>query len=333
MSDLMNSNWGRELQSIIGNMDTKDVKDVMNQASKPYEELDSNHNNRNKENYTLNLNDIIKLEVERIYYTHHTDNENIPKKWEDHDLFVSTKTNFSANFKKFCLALGIDSENFKIGKSYAFKSESKSVIHDILLNNSEHIHFLKNGVNKKDLKYTNKINENLAYFIKNEITDSVDYETAMTNYYLYFLVNSNIEVGIKSKIIDILTAPDVNNTQKLDLMDYYLDELAELSDEVNSKLATYQSYNYNDYLKQEHRVQIDVNLAKYLTNKETQASAPKALVIRLLSQSELVDTPKYTKENRNKLIAELKKALNYHYKKDIDKGEDNQSEYFFITTK
>ncbi|HDH5596513.1 TPA: hypothetical protein PIJ57_001561 [Staphylococcus aureus] len=334
MSDLMNSNWGRELQSIIGNMNTKDVKEVMDQASKSYEELESNHNNRNKENYPLNLNDIIKLEVERIYYTHHTDNENIPKKWEDHDLFVSTKTNFSANFKKFCLALGIDSENFKIGKSYAFKSESKSVIHDILLNNSEYIHFLKNGVNKKYLEYTNKINENLFYFIKTEITDFVDYETAMTNYYLYFLVNSNIEVGIKSKIIDILTAPDVNNSQKLDLMDYYLDELAELSDEVNSKLATYQSYNYNDYLKQEHRVQIDANLANYLTNKETQASAPKDLIIRLLNQSELVESPVYTKENRNKLISELKKALNYHLTKNInDKNNLDDSEYFYITSK
>lgn len=28
----MNSNWGRELQAIIGNMDTKDVKEVMDQA-------------------------------------------------------------------------------------------------------------------------------------------------------------------------------------------------------------------------------------------------------------------------------------------------------------
>lgn len=112
-------------------------------------------------------------------------------------------------------------------------------------------------------------------------------------------------------------------------MDYYLDELAELSDEVNSKLATYQSYNYNDYLKQEHRVQIDVKLAKYLTNKETQASAPKDLVIKLLNDSGLVNQSKYTKEHRNILISELKKALNYQYKKnDIDKNEDNQPEDF-----
>ena len=329
----MYSNWGHELQSIIENMDTKEVKEVMSQASKSYEELNNNHNTRNKVKYPMILTDIVKYELHLLDGCSNANEENKQKKWEDHDLFVPTKTNFSANFKKFCLALGIDSENFKIGKFYAFKCDSKFVIHDILSNNSDYIHFLKNGVNKKDIESTNKINDNLYYFIKNEITNPIDYKTAMTNYYLYFLIDSNIEVGIKSKVIDIITAPNVSSAQKIDIINYYMDELDELKDEVNVRLATSQSYSYSDYLEQERRVQIDVNLAKYLTNKETQASAPKALVIRLLSQSELVDTPKYSKENRNKLIAELKKALNYHYKKDIDKDEDNQSEYFFITTK
>ena len=329
----MYSNWGHELQSIIENMDTKEVKEVMSQASKSYEELNNNHNTRNKVKYPMILTDIVKYELHLLDGCSNANEENKQKKWEDHDLFVPTKTNFSANFKKFCLALGIDSENFKIGKFYAFKCDSKFVIHDILSNNSDYIHFLKNGVNKKDIESTNKINDNLYYFIKNEITNPIDYKTAMTNYYLYFLIASNMEVGIKSKVIDIITAPNVSSAQKIDIINYYMDELDELKDEVNVRLATSQSYSYSDYLEQERRVQIDVNLAKYLTNKETQASAPKALVIRLLSQSELVDTPKYTKENRNKLIAELKKALNYHYKKDIDKDEDNQSEYFFITTK
>lgn len=329
----MYSNWGHELQSIIENMDTKEVKEVMSQASKSYEELNNNRNTRNKEKYPMILTDIVKYELYLLDGCSNANEENKQKKWEDHDLFVPTKTNFSANFKKFCLALGIDSENFKIGKFYAFKCDSKFVIHDILSNNSDYIHFLKNGVNKKDIESINKINDNLYYFIKNEITNPIDYKTAMTNYYLYFLIDSNIEVGIKSKVIDIITAPNVSSAQKIDIINYYMDELDELKDEVNVRLATSQSYSYSDYLEQERRVQIDVNLAKYLTNKETQASAPKALVIRLLSQSELVNTPKYTKENRNKLIAELKKALNYHYKKDIDKDEDNQSEYFFITTK
>ena len=52
-----------------------------------------------------------------------------------------------------------------------------------------------------------------------------------------------------------------------------MDELDELKDEVNAKLAATQSYSYSDYLEEECRVQIDVNLAKYLTKKETQASA------------------------------------------------------------
>lgn len=184
MSDLMYSNWGHELQSIIENMDTKEVKEVMSQASKSYEELNNNRNTRNKVKYPMILTDIVKYELYLLDGCSNANEENKQKKWEDHDLFVPTKTNFSANFKKFCLALGIDSENFKIGKFYAFKCDSKFVIHDILSNNSEYIHFLKN-----------------------EITNPIDYKTAMTNYYLYFLIDSNIEVGIKSKVIDIITAP------------------------------------------------------------------------------------------------------------------------------
>ncbi|MBO0372427.1 hypothetical protein JWK41_00915 [Staphylococcus hominis] len=214
MSDLMYRNWGRELQSIIENMDTKDVKEVMSQASKSYEELNIKRNTRNKEKYPMILTDIVKYELYLLDGCNNVDEENKPKKWENHDLFVPTKTNFSANFKKFCLALGIDSENFKIGKFYTFKYDSKLVIHDILSNNSDYIHFLKNGVNKKDLESTNKINDNIYYFIKNEITNPIDYKTAMTNYYLYFLIDSNIEVGIKSKVIDIITAPNVSSAQK-----------------------------------------------------------------------------------------------------------------------
>ena len=166
----MYSNWGHELQSIIENMDTKEVKEVMSQASKSYEELNNNHNTRNKVKYPMILTDIVKYELHLLDGCSNANEENKQKKWEDHDLFVPTKTNFSANFKKFCLALGIDSENFKIGKFYAFKCDSKFVIHDILSNNSDYIHFLKNGVNKKDIESTNKINDNLYYFIKNEIT-------------------------------------------------------------------------------------------------------------------------------------------------------------------
>lgn len=137
----MYRNWGRELQSIIENMDTKDVKEVMSQASKSYEELNIKCNTRNKEKYPMILTDIVKYELYLLDGCNNVDEENKPKKWENHDLFVPTKTNFSANFKKFFLALGIDSENFKIGKFYAFKYDSKLVIHDILSNNSDYIHF------------------------------------------------------------------------------------------------------------------------------------------------------------------------------------------------
>ena len=41
-------------------MDTKDVKEVMSQASKSYEELNSKRNTRNKEQYPITLTDTVK---------------------------------------------------------------------------------------------------------------------------------------------------------------------------------------------------------------------------------------------------------------------------------
>ncbi|MCU5746964.1 hypothetical protein N9R04_09770 [Staphylococcus sp. SQ8-PEA] len=76
----MNHDWGRELQSNIEGIYSKNVKEVMNYANQSYEELNRNSNTRNKENYPLILNDIIKIEVECIYYTNHKDEENKPKK-------------------------------------------------------------------------------------------------------------------------------------------------------------------------------------------------------------------------------------------------------------
>mgnify|MGYP007135826597 FL=1 len=334
----MNQDWGRELQSIIEDIDSKNVKEVMNYANQSYEKLNRDSNTRNKENYPLILNDIIKLEVERIYYTNHKNDENKPKKWEDHDLFIPTKNNFSANFKKFCLALGIDSENFKIGKSYAFKSESKSVLHDILLNNPEYIHFLKYGVNKKDLKYINKINENLYYFIKNEITDQQDYAHAMTVYYLYFLIDSNIEIGIKSKIIEILTATGITNNDRISLLEYYLDELDELDMEINAKLAESIETNQTSYLIQNDKTAIHFPLAKYITHRDTKASVPKNMLLSLILNSDLVPPEdledkelkypkKITKEHHDKLVNEINKALN-HY----NDNDNPPSDYFYITS-
>lgn len=113
------------------------------------------------------LNDIIKLEVERIYYTNHTDDENKPKKWEDHDLFVPTKTNFSANFKKFCLALGIDSENFKNGN----KTSEKEQQNQTSTKTTQQDNNTNEASNEKDkaLEYTYNINSDEAQISSNEI--------------------------------------------------------------------------------------------------------------------------------------------------------------------
>ena len=99
------------------------------------------------------------------------------------------------------------------------------------------IFIFKNGINYKDINYINQINENLYYFIKNEITDQQDYKHAMTNYYLYFLIDSNVEIGIKTKFIDILTTEGITSFDRLDIIEYYFSELKELNMEITTKLA------------------------------------------------------------------------------------------------
>ena len=46
----MNSDWGHELQSIIGKIDPKDVKKVLNDSNKSYEEINNASKTRNKMN-------------------------------------------------------------------------------------------------------------------------------------------------------------------------------------------------------------------------------------------------------------------------------------------
>src|SRR5699024_2827598 len=143
-----------KLEEIILNIDPEDVKKVFNDANQPYKYDHYDNQHRDKNTYSSNLNDIIRDYIE---YIPTSDVQRI----EDSDLFITTKNNYSANFKKFCLALGINPNNFKNGRAYAFKPESHSVIHDILSNNSDYLHILKYGVNEKDLIHTNHINENL----------------------------------------------------------------------------------------------------------------------------------------------------------------------------
>ena len=105
---------------------------------------------RSPKEYSINISDIARYSLLKM---DSDDDNTIEKniellrkcggKLNDNDMFIQEKNNFSANFKKFCNALGINSENFKTGKSYIFKSKSLYVLYDILYNNSDYLHFFK----------------------------------------------------------------------------------------------------------------------------------------------------------------------------------------------
>ena len=75
----------------------------MNYANQSYEKLNRDSNTRNKENYPLILNDIIKLEVERIYYTNHKNDENKPKNGKIMIYLFQLKITFQQISKIFVL--------------------------------------------------------------------------------------------------------------------------------------------------------------------------------------------------------------------------------------
>lgn len=252
-------------------------------------------------------------------------------------MFIQEKNNFTTNFNKFCNALEINIANFKSGKSYVFKSKSLFVLYDILSNNSVYLHFFKNGINDKDIDSSNRIKENLYYFINREITDQRDYEHALTNYYLYFLIDSNIEIGIKSIIIKIFTEKGITSKDKLQILEYYLDEIDDLNTEISAKIADAHVKNSTNFLENE-KISINSNLAKYITHRDTRASVPKNMLLSLILNSDLVSPKdleekelkhpkKITKEHHDKLINEINKALDYY--KD---NNTTPSDCFYITS-
>ena len=336
-----NNKWQDELFEVLLDIDKVDVSAVYSH-SRNYE--NTKNTERSSKEYSINISDVVRYSILKRK-NKAVDNiiDNLDKIEEykntlnDDFIFITEKNNYTTNFKKFCNSLGISSENFKVGKSYVFKPKSLFVLHDILSNNSVYLHFLKNGINNKDIDSTNRINENLYYFIKHEITDQKDYERAMTNYYLYFLIDSNIEIGIKSNIIKIFTEEGITSNDKLQILEYYLDEINDLNVEIGTKIAEAHVKNDTNFVEDE-KVSINRNLAQYITHRDTKASAPKNMLLSLISNSDLVSPEdleekelkypkKITKEHHDKLVNEINKALN-HY----DDNNNPPSDHFYITS-
>ncbi|HFD7565742.1 TPA: hypothetical protein ACF50J_001153 [Staphylococcus aureus] len=333
------------IENIILEVDKINVREVFDE---PYQ---SSKKNKQKENlkrsskeFSINISDIVRYSILCFQGRNLEDIEeniniieNEKKELTEHELFINEKNNFITNFSKFCNALGVNTVNFKSGKPYVFKPKSLFVLYDILSNNSVYLHFLKNGINYKDINSTNQINENLHYFIKNEITDQQDYKRAMTNYYLYFLIDSNVEIGIRTKFIDILTTEGITSFDRLDIIEYYFSELKELNMEITTKLADALEKNNINYLENE-KVSINLNLANYITHRDTKASVPKHMLLSLIINSNLISVEdlkekelKYpkniTKAHHNKLINEINKALKFYKNKN-----NPSSDYFYITS-
>lgn len=285
----------------------------------------------------INLNDLVKTEVLRINLLEK--DRDLPKEYsdviklinenkkllEDQDLFVTTKNNFSTNFNKLCNSLGINTNNFKKGKEFAFKTENLFLLHDILSNNRDYLHILKYGITKKNLGHSQKTISNLLSFIDSEIQNSEDFNTAKMTFILLFLVNKNMEIGVKSKIIYILTVTNISLSQRISIIQYYLDELEDLHTEISCKISEAQAYSPVDIFMREERYHIPLVAAKYITSRETSSSVPTQMINEILNFSQLPYIEGDVKVNRQTLIKELKIALNHYYD-----NSNKSSNYLYI---
>ena len=139
---------GTELQSIIENIDTKDVKEVMSQASKSYEELNSKRYTRNKEKYPMILNDIVKYELYLLDGCNNVDEENKPKSGKIMIYLCQLKLTFQQISKSFVLHLVLILKILKLENSMHLNM-IVNLLYMIYCRITLIISIFKNGVNKK----------------------------------------------------------------------------------------------------------------------------------------------------------------------------------------
>ena len=84
-----------------------------------------------------------------------------------------------------------------------------------------------------------------------------------------------------------------------------MDEIDDLNTEISTKIADAHVKNSTNFLENE-KVSINSNLAKYITHRDTRASAPKNMLLSLILNSDLV-SPKDLEEKRTQISKENNK--------------------------
>ena len=75
-----------------------------------------------------------------------------------------------------------------------------------------------------------------------------------------------------------------------------MDEIDDLNTEISTKIADAHVKNSTNFLE---KVSINSNLAKYITHRDTRASAPKNMLLSLILNSDLVSPKDLEEKNSN----------------------------------
>ncbi|WP_419743998.1 hypothetical protein ACN5ZK_03660 [Macrococcoides bohemicum] len=299
---------------------------------------------------SINFEDLARLSIlyptgksgvfEEDFILSTSDLDNAFTKIPKNDILRVESDRLNKAFKKLCLLLHIDHNNFKSkGKKngeYEFDLEKAHLLLRILQNNHQYNILLKNGVKEVFSIDEYILINNLQTFIEKFIEDRSDQNNAMSIFTLKFELNS-LENNPIYRISNILFKLDtIPFYKKKTIYEQFLDEIDEITYDLIGNLAIYDSkinnYDISDLI--DTRIILKLTDAKLMVTKNTTNSVPLIYyseLIHRIFKVEKIDIESFNgkdfemkyhnnivKKYKKDLIDEINKAL-----KEIEYPDDD----------
>lgn len=230
-------------------------------------------------------------------------------------------------FKKLCLLLHINYNNFKKDKQYSFELSNVHYLLKILIDNDQYNLLIKNGtMNVMRIEDHNKILD-LLNFIENCIKDQEDYNNALSIFALKFELNDTRFNPI-TRMATILFRPNsVSFKEKKRIYDNFINEVDEIAYNYIGDFSKHESdtkdYNNDDLF--DNRIIMTISDARKILNPSTTNTVSYSYYSELINKvfvNPSIDTSKLNRKDADKqydklivkqyktdLVKEIKKAL------------------------
>ncbi|ULG74234.1 hypothetical protein [Macrococcus brunensis] len=261
------------------------------------------------------------------------------------DMLKGEASRLDIAFKKFCVNLHIDSDNFKSagqnGDNYSFKLSTSHYLLKILQNNAVYNKLLKTGItNVFTIEEQEKI-QAIHDFIANCIENDMDYNNAMSVFTVKFEL-SDLRDNPIDRMVSILFKTDglpFKNKQRI--YESFINDVDEVVFDHLGNLASLSSTikNYDENYLFDDRVFISRSDAKKMLNSKTTNTVSTSYYARLIQRAipnAIVDVGMtkgkdrkieyeklIVKKYKHQLIEDIKVALN-----EATDSDSNESSKF-----